>query len=142
MGLILKKTFTPRFVDSFFNNDWFADFGLDRGNTVTPAVNVVENNDEYIIEVAAPGFSKNDFHIDIDKHVLAISSEKEEKEETNTKEFVRREFGYCAFRRSFSLPELVKEDKIKATYENGVLYVSIPKMDEAKDQPAREIKIA
>lgn len=141
MALLVKRSFVPSFADELFNNNWFSDFGVKR-NGSTPAVNVTENNDGYKIEVAAPGYSKNDFHIDMDNHVLTISSEKEDKVEDTNDNYVRKEFSYCSFTRSFTLPELVKEDKIEANYKDGVLHVAIPKRDEAKAKPARVIKIA
>ncbi|MCE5175705.1 MAG: Hsp20/alpha crystallin family protein [Bacteroidales bacterium] len=110
----------------------------------SPAVNIVENKDGFRIEIAAPGLNKEDFHINIDKKVLVISSEKETKSESkdeNDEKYYRREFGYFSFKRSFSLPEYADTDKIKATHENGVLNVFIPKREETKEKPARIISI-
>lgn len=105
-----------------------------------PAVNIVELDDEYRLEMAAPGLDKKDFEIKIDNDVLTISARKEQKEEEKGK-YTRREFGYFEFARSFTLPETVDPANIKARYENGVLYVSLPKKPEAKPQPVRTIKV-
>ena len=95
----------------------------------------------YTIEVAAPGLEKKDFRIDLDNDVLTISSEREEKHEENRDQYTRREFGYESFSRSFNLPELVDVEKINASHKNGILFVNIPKKEEAKVKPARQIAI-
>jgi HSP20 family protein len=92
--------------------------------------------------MAVPGLKKNDFHIDIDNKVLSISAEMEENSEQQEENFTRREFGYASFKRSFSLPETVKEDAIKAEYTDGVLSIHLPKKEEAIQKPARRIKIS
>ena len=108
-----------------------------------PSVNVVETNDEFLIEVAAPGYNKDEFNIELDDDVLVLSTEIEkEKELKEGERFTKREFSYHSFKRSFTLPELVEKDQINAKYENGILFVSIPKKEEAKPTPARNIKVA
>jgi len=132
----------PSFVDEFFGRDLMDNFLSERSGVNIPSVNLVENNDEYRIEVAAPGLEKKDFKIDLDNDVLTISSEKEEKDEQNEENFVRREFSYSKFSRSFTLPESADEEKIKATHKEGILYVHIPKKDEAKQKPPKQINIS
>ena len=141
MSLLVKKSFVPSYFDGLLNDNWLSDFGFDN-RKCTPAVNVIENNDDFRIEVAAPGLSKNDFHINVENKVLTISSEKENKVEQNDGNYVRKEFSYNTFTRSFSLPDSVAEEKILATYNAGVLSIEIPKREEAKVKPAREIKIS
>lgn len=141
MSLLVKKSYVPNVWDNFWNTNWLSDFGFEN-NKSTPAVNVIENNDDYRIEVAAPGLRKDDFHINVENRVLTISSEKENKVDENTGRYVRKEFSYSTFTRSFSLPESVSEDKIKANYYEGVLSIELPKREEAKVKPAREIKIS
>ena len=107
-------------------------------------MNVKENDEEYEIEVAAPGMKKNDFKINLDNNQLTISSEI--KKEDSTKEidqYTRREFSYQSFQRSFTLPNnVVDGDKIAAKYTDGILTIKLPKRDEVKPKPAREIKIS
>ena len=92
--------------------------------------------------MAAPGFSKDEFRIELNNDLLTISSEKKVENETKEGEnFTRREFSYQSFSRSFTLPNTVNSDKIGAKYENGILKVLIPKKEEAKPKPAKQIKI-
>ena len=137
--MLRNKRFLPGFDDDDFLKDFF-DF---EGNPSVPEVNVREKQDEYVIELAAPGLDKKDFNVNVQNNVLVISSEKEDKDEKKDENdnFLRREFSYSSFQRSFSLPEGVKPDDIKAKHENGVLYVSIPKKDELKQQPSKQIEI-
>jgi HSP20 family protein len=107
-----------------------------------PAVNIVENDDEYVIEVAAPGLEKKDFKIDLENNVLSISSEKEDKSEETSGKTIRKEFRYSSFCRTFTLPETVDNDKIKAKHKDCILSVSIPKKEAARIKPARQIAIA
>jgi len=112
-------------------------------DSTLPAVNIRETEDAYEVEMAAPGMNKDDFKIELDRNILTISSEKTEQHEENGKEkYSRREFSYQAFQRSFSLPkEVVDEDKIEAHYKEGVLHLTIPKKEEARQRPPRKIAI-
>jgi HSP20 family protein len=97
-----------------------------------PSVNVKDNDKDYEIEVAAPGMKKQDFSINVENRILTISAEiKDEKEEKEDK-YTRREFIATSFTRSFSLPENADENNIQAHYENGILRVSVPKVEEKK----------
>jgi HSP20 family protein len=136
----------PSFFNRFFEGDlmdWnrsnFADT-----NTTLPAVNIRENDDEFIIDVAAPGMKKEQFNLDYENGRLTISSEKkEEKKEENKDTYTRREFSYMSFQRSFTIPEnLVDGEKIKASYNEGILHISLPKKEEVKPKPARQIKVS
>ena len=132
----------PSFIDDFLGRDFMENFFNERTGINVPAVNLVENNNEYRIEVAAPGLEKNDFKIDLDNDVLTISSEKEIKDEQKEEQFMRCEFNYSKFSRSFTLPDSANGDKVKATHKNGILYVHIPKREEAKQKPPRQIDIS
>jgi HSP20 family protein len=107
-----------------------------------PAVNVSEDEKSYEIEVAAPGFHKEDIHINIDDDVLTISGEikREEKEGGNGRQYSRREYTYNAFTRSFTLPDDTNQDQISAHYENGILKMMIPKSKQ-QAKPQKEIRI-
>ena len=137
-----KNSTLPGLIDEFFGRDVFPGFFFDVERRMsTPAVNIIEGKDDYRIEVAAPGLDKKDFKIDLENNVLTISSEKEEKHEMQEECIVRKEFNYTSFSRSFTLPESVEGEKITAKHADGVLTVVIPKREEAKQKPARSIKI-
>jgi HSP20 family protein len=111
--------------------------------TTLPSVNIKESPDEFEVELAAPGFVKADFNIELNHDMLTISSEKQVENETKDgQQFARREFSYQSFSRSFTLPNTADSDKIRAKYDNGILRVSIPKKEEAKPKPAKQIAIA
>ncbi|MFD3002819.1 Hsp20/alpha crystallin family protein [Pontibacter toksunensis] len=109
-----------------------------------PAVNVRESSDAFELEVAVPGMTTQDFKVELDDNTLVISAQREDKhEEQNEKEnYTRREFNYQSFVRTFSLPEkLVEGDKISANYHDGILHITVPKTEEAKVRPAKQIQI-
>ena len=130
--------FRPIFNKSF-GNEFVSNFNT--GITL-PAVNVLDNDDEYIVEMAVPGLKKSDFDVNIDNQLLSISAESNTENEDTNENYTRREFGYSSFKRTFSLPETVETDKIKAKYEDGLLKVMLPKRDEAKKKPLKQIKIS
>jgi HSP20 family protein len=132
----------PSLVEEFFNGELFPKFFDAETNYSIPAVNIIENKDEYRIEVAAPGLNKEDFRVNLENNVLTVSSEKEEKKEEKDERVMRKEFSYCSFNRSFTLPMTVNSEKIKATHRDGILQILIPKKEETKEKPAREIKIS
>lgn len=107
-----------------------------------PAVNVVENENGFRVEVAAPGFQKADFKLNLEGNRLTISSEKEQKEDEKSEKYTRREFAYVSFQRTFTLPTSVDAEKIGATYQDGILVVELPRKEEAKVKPNRSIDIA
>jgi len=136
------KTAWPNLVEEFFNGDIFPRFFDNETRYTMPAVNIIEGKEDYKIEVAAPGLNKEDFKVNLENNMLTISSEKEEKQEEKEEKVMRREFSYCSFSRSFTLPQTVNADKIRATHKDGILQVVVPKREEAKEKPAREIKIS
>jgi HSP20 family protein len=107
-----------------------------------PKVNIKETADAYFVEMAVPGLKKSDFQIDLDNQILSIATEVEEENETKEQNYTRREFGYSSFKRSFTLPETVDDGKIKANYNEGILSIHLPKKEEAKQKPPRNIKIS
>lgn len=143
---VIRKSSVPSLVDQFFGRDFLSDLFDDRFTGVsTPAVNIIEGKDDFRIEVAAPGLNKEDFHIELDNKLLTISCDKEEKNENSNDDgnrIVRREFSYTCFKRSFILPGSVDGEKITASQKDGILNISIPKREEAKLKPSREIKIS
>ncbi len=132
-----NSMFMPAIFDEIFNNVRQYE---DKVFT-NPAFNVKETEKEFVIEAAVPGLEKKDFKIDLKERLLTISAEKEVKEEKNDSEnYFRREFCYGSFSKSYQLPESVNAEKISASYENGILSVSIPKAEE-KEKLSKMIKI-
>lgn len=107
-----------------------------------PAVNIKENEDSFEILLAAPGLTKEDFAIEIDENILKISSDIKQTEEVKEEKFSRREFSFSSFKRAFTLPETVNENKIEASYVNGILKLSLPKKEEALPKEKRSIQIS
>jgi HSP20 family protein len=139
------NSYHPTFWENFFTRDLmdWSSSNFSNTDTTLPAVNVKENADSYEIDVAAPGMSKNDFTVNLENNLLTIASEKkEEKNEGEKGRFTRREFSYQSFQRSFTVPEtLVNGDHITAKYCDGILCITLPKREEIKPKPAREISI-
>ena len=135
----------PSFFDKFFEGnlmDW-NNWNYSSTDTTLPAVNVKEDNDSYMIEVAAPGMTKEDFKVDYENGRLTISSERKNESKEKDGNYTRREFSYQSFQRSFTVPEnIVNGEKIAATYKEGILHISLPKREEVKPKPARAIKIS
>jgi HSP20 family protein len=136
----------PTLFNDFLTKD-LMDWGTGNNsttNTTIPAINVKETNDNFEVQVAAPGMDKKDFKIELNGNMLTITSEKENRwENTENERYTRREFSYQSFQRTFQLPkEVVDEDKIQARYENGILNLVIPKKEHAKQRPPRMIEIA
>ncbi len=136
----------PLLFDDFFNRDLFSwgQSNFSNTNSTIPSVNIKETNDNFEVEVAAPGMEKKDFKIELDGNMLTISSEKTDQKEDNEEEkYSRKEFSYQSFYRTFTLPkDVVDVDKIEAKYQNGLLQLAIPKKEEAKPKPAKTIAIA
>ena len=135
----------PTLFDDFLRRD-FLDWeqsNFSNTNTTIPAVNLKETADSYHVEAAVPGMTKNDFRVQLDGNTLTISSEKaNEKEEGDEERYLRREFSYQSFSRTFTLQkDVVDTENIQAKYENGVLYLLIPKKEHAKQKEPRLIAI-
>ena len=134
----------PSFFENFFTRDLmdWNNRNFSDTDTTIPAVNVKEDDEKYLIEVAAPGMKKEDFKVKLENNLLTISSEKKEEKEEKKKNFNRREFSYQSFQRSFTLPEgHVLSEKITATYKDGILHIELPKREEVKPQSPKEIEI-
>ena len=132
----------PRDWENFLGRDFLPDFFDNDSYKSVPAVNIAEGDDEFVIEVAAPGLERKDFKIDLENNHLTISSEKEDKSEDKNEKTIRKEFRYSTFCRTFTLPETVENDKIRAKHKDGILFVTIPKKEIAKIKPARQIEIS
>ncbi|NOY49100.1 MAG: Hsp20/alpha crystallin family protein [Chlorobi bacterium] len=144
MSLVRFSSQMPSLFDRFFENDLFdwSNRNFSSTNTTLPAVNIKEDDEGFEVEMSAPGFDKKDFKIELNNDLLTISSEKKNENETKEgQQFNRREFSYQSFSRSFTLPQSVEGEKIAAKYENGILNIAIPKKEEAKPKPKKQILV-
>lgn len=134
---IVKKNspWLPSMFDEFFPENRLESINYERFSI--PSVNIKEDLSTFVIELAVPGLKKEDIAIEVDKDLLKISSkntsEKENVEENEGVTYTRKEFNFTKFERSFTLPELVKTDEIQANYENGIVKITLPKVEEAKN---------
>jgi HSP20 family protein len=120
-------------MDSFVN-DFFGNSFLNTFNNTDGKVNILENDNDYSIEMALPGYEKDNVNIEIDNNMITISSNNEERNEEKNDNYIRREFKMSSFQRSFEIPDDVDEDKIDASMENGVLYLKMNKIKEVENK--------
>lgn len=141
----------PEFMPRLFNiNPWvngeFSEFEdlFSRTGLLTnaPSVNITDNKEDYKIELAAPGYGKDDFKIEEEDGILTISSEKKAEKEEEKNNYRRKEFSYQSFSRSFQLPENALPDKINANYTNGILTLTLPKKEVITAKAKKEILIS
>lgn len=135
-----NQEWLPSIFSDFFDNDW-----MPRMNATTPAVNVIENETEYKVEVAAPGMTKEDFCVHLaDENQLVISMEKKnETKSSDNSKYLRREFSYSKFQQTLVLPDDVEKEHINASVNDGVLTIDLPKKtlkEKAKECKVIEIK--
>ncbi|AOW20665.1 Hsp20/alpha crystallin family protein [Urechidicola croceus] len=122
--------------DNFFNDDFFTE------DSLMPAMNIKENDKNFEIEFAAPGFSKKDFKISIDENILNVSGEKSTEEKEEKEDYSRKEFSYNSFKRSLKLPKSIDSNsEVKATYKNGILCLKLDKIEEVKKEAAKLIEV-
>lgn len=141
LPILRTKVLLPNIVDDFFGKDFMTNFFEPQTGISVPAVNIAENKESFRIEVAAPGLEKDDFKVEMENNVLSISCEKEKKNEVNEDHYMRREFSYSSFSRTFTMPETVDADKINASHKNGILEIVVPKKEEAKQKAKKQISI-
>lgn len=125
------KFFPNGLFDDFFNRSIADVLGSDV-LVNQPAVNIVETNTSFQLEVAAPGFDKQDFILNVADDFLTVRTQRESKKEETGERYTRREFRFDGFERSFKLPATVNQEAVSAVYENGVLLITLPKKEEAK----------
>ena len=136
------KTFAPAFPN--LANRFFEEYEHQaKANQFSlPAVNVLENEATFELHLAAPGLEKTDFTLNVHEKTLTISAEKKNVEAEAKPHFSRKEFDFSTFKRAFTLPKSVDVDNIMATYTNGVLHVTLPKLEEAKPKEPRAVAVA
>lgn len=120
--------------DRFFNSPWL-------GGRNMPAVNVRETDKNFEVELAAPGYDKKDFHVEMDSGLLTVSAQRQEEKERKDGNYTRKEFGCTSFSRSFSLPSNTSDEDINARYQDGVLKLVIAKKPEANGKTKKAIDI-
>ena len=129
MAMLAKRNqnWLPSIFNDFFDNEW-----MEKANATEPAINVVEHDGDYTVEVAAPGMTKEDFniHIDDDGNLVIAMEKKNEKKDEKKGRYLRREFSYSKFQQAMILPDDVDRTKISAKVDNGVLHVKLPKLPE------------
>lgn len=130
--------FNTDISDFFDSEDFLRDNFWTKSMVEQPALNIKESDKGFEIELAAPGLSKKDFDVTIDNGYLNISGKKSEEKEEKENNYTRREFNYTSFKRSLLLPENVKEEEVKASYDNGILKLTIAKKEEAKAQKSKK----
>lgn len=136
-----NQNWLPSIFNDFFDNDWMV-----KANATAPAINVIESNTDYKVEVAAPGMTKEDFNIHLtDNNELVINMEKKnetKEEDKENKKYLRREFSYSKFEQALVLPDDVEKEKISANVNDGVLSIVLPKQTaEEKAKVNRVIEI-
>ncbi len=127
----------PAYYSKYNNNLCY-----DNTNGYSAKVNISEDENQFVVEVYAPGVSKKEFKISLEKDVLTVSAEINRDENQEKNDFLRKEFQKQSFKKSFGLPESADQEKINANYNNGILSVLIPKKEEAKPKPAIDIKVS
>ncbi len=137
---IARRSFSPFYLSDLLSNDLFPVH--QNKSWSVPAVNIREDENEFSLELAVPGMDKKDLKIDINEDVLTISSESKQETDESKNGYRKKEFSYSSFQRSFYIPENVNRDKIEANYQDGVLKVGLPKMEEDKSRKARQISIS
>jgi HSP20 family protein len=136
----ITEKFAPLFdevLDNFLDGTGIQKAVLNR----TPAVNIRETEKSYEIELSAPGYEKEEFRLNLSKNILTVSAEKKAENEEKKENYSRREFNYTSFKRSFTLPDSANDEGIHAEYKNGILFVSIPKLDAEKNK-SRDISVS
>ena len=133
------KRWKPTLLDELFDDRWF---NFDTFDNTFPAVNTIEKQNQYLLEIAVPGMDKKDFEIEIDNDLITVSStSKHENDVKDGFNYNRQEFNYNSFHRTFSLPKEVDQSKIKAIYTNGILTITLPKLKEVISKSRKLIEV-
>ncbi|MBR4918685.1 MAG: Hsp20 family protein [Bacteroidales bacterium] len=139
LPVMFKNSWVPTVFEDFFNNDF-----MPRANTTAPAVNVREDDKAYTMEVAAPGIRKEFCRVSINDEgnlCVAIENKMEHKESDKKHHYLRREFSYTNYEQNYTLPDDVEKQNIEAKVENGILTITLPKMQKEEHKVSRSIEI-
>ena len=139
LPVISRNNWMPEVFNEFFDTDF-----MTRTKATAPAINVKETEKDYTVEVAAPGMTKDDFNVNIDKDGnlhIHMEAHTEKKEEDKKSHYLRREFAYSKFEQTLLLPDDVEKEAIAARVNDGVLTVTLPKMAKPECPAARQIEV-
>lgn len=136
----INRSYVPSYLDDIFSDQTFNGY-FGTKSVSTPAVNVIEDNNEFRIDVASPGLAKDDFKIDVNEDLITISADKEIGQDESNGKYMRREFNYNSFKRSFQLPDSVNQENIAADHADGILSVHLPKKEEEISKGPKTIDI-
>lgn len=142
LPIIKKHAYLKDYADHFAGRDFLSSFFSDGADYNVPAVNIKEMKNAFELEIAAPGLAKDDIRISLENDVLTVSSESRATENEEKDHYMRKEFMYQSFNRSFSIPETVDSDNIKASHINGVLSITLPKFEKNNSKKNKSIKIS
>ncbi|WP_372756653.1 Hsp20/alpha crystallin family protein [Mariniflexile sp.] len=135
--------YLPSWFDDILGKGLGTEFMSNFNTGITlPAVNVINSDSEFVIDMAVPGLKKSDFEINIDNNILSIGVETKTESNEKKENYTRREFGYSSFNRTFTIPDSVNTEAISADYKEGILKIHLPKKEEAKKKPAKKISIS
>ncbi len=135
--LLVRRNNDFDWLNNWFDDNFFNTPVMAQTTTTAPAVNVKENNKQYVMEVAVPGLKKEQVNMSIDKDgylTLSIENKNEQKDENKKEHYLRREFSYTSYRQSYALPDNVDADKIEANVADGVLKVVLPKVEKKEEK--------
>lgn len=139
LPVISRNNWMPEVFNDFFDTDF-----MTRTKATAPAINVKETEKDYTVEVAAPGMTKDDFNVNIDKDGnlhIHMEAHTEKKEEDKKSHYLRREFAYSKFEQTLLLPDDVEKEAVAARVNDGVLTVTLPKMSKPECPAARQIEV-
>lgn len=134
--LLVRRNNDFDWLNNWFDDNFFNTPVMAQTTTTAPAVNVKEDNKQYVMEVAVPGLKKEQVNMSIDKDgylTLSIENKNEQKDENKKEHYLRREFSYTSYRQSYALPDNVDADKIEANVADGVLKVVLPKVEKKEE---------
>lgn len=135
--LLVRRNNDFNWLNNWFDDNFFNTPVMAQTTTTAPAVNVKEDNKQYVMEVAVPGLKKEQVNMSIDKDgylTLSIENKNEQKDENKKEHYLRREFSYTSYRQSYALPDNVDADKIAANVADGVLKVVLPKVEKKEEK--------
>ena len=135
--LLVRRNNDFDWLNNWFDDNFFNTPVMAQTTTTAPAVNVQEDNKQYVMEVAVPGLKKEQVNMSIDKDgylTLSIENKNEQKDENKKEHYLRREFSYTSYRQSYALPDNVNADKIEANVADGVLKVVLPKVEKKEEK--------
>lgn len=135
--LLVRRNNDFDWLNNWFDDNFFNTPVMAQTTTTAPAVNVKEDNKQYVMEVAVPGLKKEQVNMSIDKDgylTLSIENKNEQKDKNKKEHYLRREFSYTSYRQSYALPDNVNADKIEANVADGVLKVVLPKVEKKEEK--------